>query len=54
MIKLMDISDGYEATLEQKRLWILTAVVTDFADDKELLKKLNQITFGLIKESNLF
>jgi len=53
MIKLMDTSDGYEVSSEQKQSWILQSIVTELADDKFFLKKINQISFGLLKGSNL-
>lgn len=49
----MDTTEMYEASIEEKSNWILQSIVTEFSGDKLFLKKINQISFGLLKGSNL-
>lgn len=48
MIKLMDNVDKFEASMQEKQDWIMQVLVTEFSDDKNFLRKVNKVTFGLM------
>lgn len=41
-------------TSEEKQTAILTWLAVDFGDNLEFLQKINRLTFGLLKQNNLF
>jgi len=43
-----------ELSPEDKQRLILTWIAVDFSDEAEFLKKINKLTFGLIKENHIY
>ena len=39
-----------DASLEDKKLFIMTQLATNFSEDLDFLRKVNKITFGLMSK----
>lgn len=48
MIELTNKGNGFAASTEERKNWIQATLATEFSEDKDFLKKINKITFGLM------